>query len=62
MKLAADCNNGEACFTEALIYCAVDGMTSRGFSDDFWIQMCVRETSMAGYESVLSPPPWSLSP
>ena len=40
---AADCNNVKACFPVAVIYFAVVGMTSRGLSDDSWIQMCVRE-------------------
>ena len=42
MRDAADCNNVKACFPVAVIYFAVVGMTSRGVSDDFWIQMCVR--------------------
>ena len=60
IKDAADCSTTKACFPVAMIYCAVVGTTSRGFSVDFWIQMCVREK--AGYESILSPPPWNLSP
>ena len=43
MKAAADCNTFKVCFPVAIIYCAVEGMTSRGLSDDSWIQMCVRE-------------------
>ena len=43
MRDAADCNNVKACFPVAVIYFAVVGMTSRGLSDDSWIQMCVRE-------------------
>ena len=43
MRVAVDFNNIKACFPVAVIYFAVEGMTSRGFSDDFWIQMCVRE-------------------
>ena len=58
MRVAADCNNSKACFPVAVIYFVVDGMASWGFSDDFWIQMCVRE--LAGYESILSPP-WKLA-
>ena len=60
MRIAADCKNVKVCFPVAAIYCAVVGMTSRVFSDDFWIQMRVREK--ARYESNLSPPPWNLSP
>ena len=43
MKAAADCNTFKACFPEAKMYFDVEGMTSRGFSDDSWIQMYVRE-------------------
>ena len=43
MRDAADCNNVKACFPVAVIYFAVVGMTSRGVSDDFWIQMCQRD-------------------
>ena len=43
MRDAADCNNVNACFPVAVIYFAVEGMISWGFSDDSWIQMCVRE-------------------
>ena len=48
MKTAADCNNTKACFPAAIIYCAVVGMTSRGISDDFWIQMCVIRQEFPG--------------
>ena len=34
MRDAADCNNIKACFPVAVIYFAVVGMTSWGFSDD----------------------------
>ena len=57
IKAAADCNTFKACFPVAMIYCAVEGTTSRGLSDDIWIQMCVRDK--AGYESILSPAPWN---
>ena len=50
MRDAADSNNIKACLPVAVIYFAVVGMTSRGFSDDSWIQMCVRE--MGGYTSI----------
>ena len=43
MRDAADCNNVKACFPVAVIYFAVEGMTSRALSDDSWIQMCVRD-------------------
>ena len=43
MRVAADCNNVKACFPVAVIYFVVVGMTSLGFSDNFWIHMCVRE-------------------
>ena len=46
MKAAADCNNIKACFPVAVIYSVVDGTTSRGVSDNLWIQMCVRELAM----------------
>ena len=59
IKAAADCSTFKACFPVAMIYCPVEGTTSRGLSDDIWI-MCVRDK--AGYESILSPPPWNLSP
>ena len=59
MRAAADCNNIKACFPVAVIYSVVDGTTSRGFSDNFWIQSCVRE--LAGCKSILSLP-WDLSP
>ena len=52
MRDAADCNNVKACFPVAVIYFAVEGMISRGFSDNSWIHMCVRE--MGGKESILS--------
>jgi hypothetical protein len=55
MRDAADCNNVKACFPVAVIYCVVEGMTSRAVSDNFWIQMCVRE--IGGYKSIFSPPP-----
>jgi hypothetical protein len=58
MKVDADCNNVKACFPVAVIYCDVEGMTSGGFSDNFWMQMCIREMSVARYISILSPPPW----
>jgi hypothetical protein len=54
MKVAADCNNVKACFPVAVIYCVVEGM-AWGVSDNFWIQMCVRE--IGRYKSILSPPP-----
>ena len=50
MRDAADSNNIKACLPVAVIYFAVVGMTSRGFSDDSWIQMCVRE--MGGYTRI----------
>ena len=50
MRDAADCNNVKACFPVAVIYFAVEGMISRGFSVDSWIQMCVRE--MGGKELI----------
>ena len=50
MRDAADSNNINACLPVAVIYFAVVGMTSRGFSDDSWIQMCVRE--MGGYTRI----------
>ena len=50
MRDAADCNNVKACFQVAVIYFAVEGMISRGLSDDSWIQMCVRE--MGGKELI----------
>ena len=62
MKAAADCNTFKACFPVAMIYFGVEGMTSREVSDDSWDQMCVRDIDKAGYEPILSPPPWSLSP
>ena len=43
MRDAADCNNVRVCFPVAVIYFSVVGMTSRGASDDSWIQMFVRE-------------------
>ena len=43
MKAAADCNTFKASFPTAMKYCAVEGTTSVRFSDDSWIQMCVRE-------------------
>ena len=43
MRVAADCNSVKACFPVAEIYLAVVGMSSRGSSDDSWIQMCVRD-------------------
>ena len=43
MRVAADCKNVKACFPVAVIYFAVVGTTSRGFSDDSWIQMCISE-------------------
>ena len=43
MKAAADCNTFKVSFPVAMIYCAVEGMISWEFSDDFWIQMCVRD-------------------
>ena len=43
MRVAVDCSNIKACFPVAVIYFAVVGMTSLDFSDDFWIQMSVRE-------------------
>ena len=52
MRDAADCNNVKACFPVAVIYFAVEGMISRGFSVDSWIQMCVRE--MGGKGLILS--------
>ena len=52
MRDAADCNNVKACFPVAVIYFAVEGMISWGFSDDSWIQMCVRE--MEGKELILT--------
>ena len=60
MKAAADCNNLKVSFPMAKIYFDVEGMTSRVLSDDSWIQMRVR--NKAGYEPILSPPPWYLSP
>ena len=60
IKAAADCNTFKVCFPMSMIYCAVEGTTSRGFSDDIWIPMCVRDE--AGYESILSPPPWNPFP
>ena len=60
MKAAADCNTFKASFPTAMKYFDVEGMTSRGHSDDIWIQMCVRDK--IGYESILSPPPWKSSP
>ena len=60
MKAAADSNTFKACFPVAMIYCAVERMTSRGFSEDIWIQNCVRDKT--GYESILLPPPWNSSP
>ena len=51
MRVAADCNSIKVCFPVAVIYFVVDGTTSRGFSDNFWIQMRVRE--MAGHESFI---------
>ena len=42
MKAAADCNTFKVCFPMSMIYCAVEGTTSRGLSDDIWIQMCQR--------------------
>ena len=59
MKVAADCNTLKVSFPMAMKYCEFVGMTSRALSDDSWIQMCVRDK--AGYESILSPPPWNLS-
>ena len=56
MKDAADCNNVKVCFPVAVIYFAVVGMTSRGFSDDSWIKMSVGD-SEEGQESILLPPP-----
>ena len=41
-------------------YCAAEGTTSVRFSDDSWIQMCIRE--MGGDESIVSQPPWNFSP
>ena len=52
MRDAADRNNVEACLPVAVIYFAVVGMTSRGLSDDSWIQICVRE--MGEQKSILS--------
>ena len=43
MKAAADCNTFKVCFPVAKIYFDVEGMASRGLSDDSWIQICVRE-------------------
>ena len=43
MKAAPDCNTFKACFPVAMIYCAVEGTTSRWLSEVIWIQMCVRE-------------------
>ena len=60
MNAAADCNTFKASFPTTMKYCAVEGMTSRGFSDGIWIQMCVRDKAEY-YESILSPPPWNSS-
>ena len=60
MKAAADCNTFKVCFPVAMTYCTAEGTTSRGLSEDIWIQMCVRDK--ARYESILSPPPWNSSP
>ena len=35
MKAAADCNTFKASFPTVMKYFDVEGMTSRGFSDDF---------------------------
>ena len=43
MKDAADCNTFKASFPTAMIYCAVEGMTSWGLSVDSWIQMRQRD-------------------
>ena len=59
MKAAADCNTFNVCFPVAMIYCAVEGTTSR-LSDGIWIQMFVSDK--AGYELILSPSPWNSSP
>ena len=42
MRVAADCNNAKACFPVAVTYFVFVGTTFWGFSDNFWIQMCVR--------------------
>ena len=60
IKAAADCNTFKVCFPVAMIYCAVEGTTSRRLSDDIWIQMCVRDK--ARYESILSPLAYNSSP
>ena len=36
MRAAADSNNIKACFPVAVMYFVVVGMSSWGFSDDFW--------------------------
>ena len=59
-KAAADCNTFMASFPTTMKYFAVEGMTSRGFSEDIWIRVCVRDKA-AGYESILSPRPWNSS-
>ena len=43
IKAAADCSTFKVCFPVAMKYFTVEGTTSRGFSDDFWIQMYVRD-------------------
>ena len=42
MNAAADCNTFKASFPTVMKYFDVEGMTSRGFSGDFWIQISVR--------------------
>ena len=46
MRAPADCNNIKACLPVAAIYFVFDGIASRGVSDDFWIQRCVRELEL----------------
>ena len=46
MKAAADCNTFKASSPGAKMYFDVEGMTSRGFSDDSWIQMYVRDETI----------------
>ena len=43
MKAAADSNTFKACFKVAVIYFAVEGMTSRGFSDSRFLDSEVHQ-------------------